>query len=77
MKILYIDKKREFIFFKLKVFYKKKDITLKYAILYISKKNKLAKKKSRIIITMKNSLFLDNGLPLDFWAETLNIVSYL
>lgn len=45
MKIIYTNNKKEFISIKLKIFYKKNNITLKYKILYIYKKNRFVKRK--------------------------------
>ena len=45
MKTFYINNKKKFIFIKLKIFYKKRSIIFKYAILYIYKKNSFAEKK--------------------------------
>lgn len=39
--------------------------------------NGLAKKRQRTIVTMKNSLLLDSGFPLDFWVEVIDIINYL
>ena len=43
MKTFYANKKGEFIFIKLKNFYNKKEIIIKYIVLYIYKKNSIAK----------------------------------
>lgn len=39
-------------------------------------KNSLAKKSWQTIITMKDSLLLDSGLLLEFWAETMGIANF-
>lgn len=66
MKILCINEDKEFISIKLRVFYEKKDIALKYVIFYIYEENKLAERGWQIIITMKDLLFLNSRLLLDF-----------
>lgn len=45
IKALYIDRREEFIFAKLKNFCKKKDIKIKYVALYIYKENCIAKRE--------------------------------
>lgn len=55
MKCFYINKKKIFILAKFKKFYKKKNIIIKYVVLYIYKKNRVIKQKSKIIIILKNS----------------------
>ena len=62
----------EFISIKFRTFCKKKDITFKYAVLYIHKKNGFSKKRWQIIITMKDLLLLDSGFPLDFWVKVMD-----
>ena len=45
MKVLCTDDEEEFISIKLKIFYKKRNITFKYVVLYIHKENGLIKRK--------------------------------
>lgn len=66
MKTLCVDRGEEFISIKLKDFCNKKGIALKYMIYYIYKENCLAERKWHIIITIKDSLFLDSRRLLDF-----------
>lgn len=66
IKTLCTDKKKEFISIKIKGFYNKKGITLKYMILYIYENNGLVERDWYIILTIKDLLFLGNGLPLNF-----------
>lgn len=66
MKTLYADGGGEFIFIKLRYFYNKKGIVLKYTTLYIHKKKSIVEKSWQIIVTMKDLLLLDNRLLLDF-----------
>lgn len=42
MKLLYANRSEEFILAKLKEFYKKKSIIIKYTVLYIHEENRLA-----------------------------------
>lgn len=55
------DKRENFIFIKLKIFYPKKKIIIKYAILYIYKKNRITKQGWQIISIIKNSFFINNN----------------
>lgn len=77
MKALRADRGREFISTKLKDFCVKKSITIKYAAPYMHKKNGVAKQGWRTIVIMKDSLLIDSGLPLEFWAETMDTANYL
>lgn len=67
----------EFISTKLKDFCKKKGITIKYAALYMHEENGVAKQGWRTIVTMKDSLLIDSGLLLEFWAEAMDTANYL
>lgn len=67
----------EFISIKLRVFCKKRGIALKYAAPYMHKENSLAERGWRRIVTMKDSLLLNSGLPLDFWVEAMDTANYL
>ena len=40
------------------------------------KENRLAKWGWRTIVTTKDSMLIDNGLPNNFWAEAMEIASY-
>ncbi len=77
MKTLRADGGGEFISIKLKGFGDKKGIALKYAAPYMHEENGLAERSWRTIITIKNLLLLDSGLPLDFWAEAIDTTNYL
>lgn len=77
MKALRADGRREFISTKLKDFCEKKGITIKYAAPYIHKENGVAEQGWRTIVTIKDSLLIDNGLPLEFWAEAMDTANYL
>lgn len=41
------------------------------------KENSLAERGWRTIVTMKDSLLLNSGLPLDFWVEAMDTANYL
>lgn len=77
VKALCADGGGEFISIKLRSFCEKKSIALKYAALYMYEENGLAKRGWQTIVTMKDSLLLDSGLPLDFWAEAMDTANYL
>lgn len=77
MKTLYADGGGEFISIKLRVFCEKRAIALKYTISYMLEENGFVKKGWQIIVIIKDSLFLDGGLMLDFWTEAMDTMSYL
>lgn len=77
MKTLRVDGRGKFILYKFQVFYKKKGISIKYAVLYMYKENGLAKQGWRIIVTMKNSMLIDSGLSNGFWSKAIEIANYL
>lgn len=66
MKILIVDSGEEFILHKLQIFHKKRDISIKYAVPYIYEENRLAKREWRTIITIKDLMLIDSGLPNGF-----------
>ena len=76
MKPLYANNRGESISIKLKTFCEKRRITLKYAVLYIHEENGLIERKWQTIVTIKDSLLLDNGLLLNFWADAMNTSNY-
>lgn len=67
----------EFISIKLRTFCKKKRISIKYAAPYIHEENGLAERRWRIIVAIKDSLLLNSGLSLDFWAKVMYTANYL
>lgn len=77
MKALHADGGGEFISIKLRTFCEKKGISIKYAAPYMHEENGLAEREWRIIVTIKDFLLLDSGLPLDFWAEAMDTANYL
>lgn len=77
MNILRADTSGEFISAKLKSFYKKRGILIKYAALYMHEENRLAERRWKIIVIIKDSMLIDSGLPNHFWVEILEIVNYL
>ena len=77
MKTICANREKEFISIKLRDFCNKKGIILKYATLYMHKENGIAKRGWQTIITMKDLLLLDRGLPLDFLAEVIDTTNYL
>lgn len=77
MKALCADGGGEFILTKLKDFCEKKGITIKYAAPYMHEENGVAEQGWKTIVTMKDSLLIDSGLPLEFWAEAMDTANYL
>lgn len=62
---------------KLKDFCDKKGITIMYAAPYMPEENGVAERGWRTIVTMKDSLLINSGLPLEFWAEVMDTANYL
>ena len=56
--------RREFISAKLKNFYNKKEIKIKYVAIYILNENIIVKREWKTIMTMKNFLLIDSRLLL-------------
>ena len=77
MKILRADGGGEFILHKLRTFCEKRDISIKHLAPYVYEKNGLAERGWRIIVTIKDSMLIDSGLPNGFWAETIETANYL
>lgn len=77
MKALRADGGGEFISTKLKEFCEKQGINIKYATPYLHEENGLAERGWRTLVTMKDSLLIDSGLPNDFWAEAMETSNYL
>ncbi len=77
MKILRVDGGEEFISVKLRLFCEKRGITIRYAAPYIHEGNGLAERGWRTIVTMKDSMLIDSGLPNRFWAEAIETANYL
>lgn len=77
MQVLYANRKEEFIFAKLKKFYNKRKIKIKYIASYIYKKNSIIKQDWQIIVMIKDSLLIDSGLALKFYVKAMNTVYYL
>lgn len=62
MKVFQADKGGGFIFVKLRTFYEKRGIAIKYAAPYVNKENRLAKQGWRTIVMMKDFLLIDSRL---------------
>lgn len=77
MKALCADGGGEFISAKLKDICDKKGISIKYVAPYMHEENGLAERGWRTVVTMKDSLLIDSGLPLEFWAEAMDTANYL
>lgn len=77
MKVFWADGGEKFISAKLKFFYEKRGIVITYIALYVYEENRLAKRGWRTIVTMKNSMLIDSGLPNGFWAEAIKTANYL
>lgn len=76
MKSLCADGGGEFLSVNLRDFCEKRGITIKYAAPYMHEENGLAKRGWRTIVTMNDSLLIDSGLPLEFWAEAMDTANY-
>lgn len=77
LKTFCADGEEEFISIKFRVFCKNRGIALKYAAPYMHKENGLVERGWQTIVIIKDSLLLDSGLPLDFWAEAIDTANYL
>lgn len=77
MKILRADGDAEFISNKLQFFCEKRGITIRYVGLYMHEENGLAKQGWRTIVTMKNLMLIDSGVPNAFRAEIIETANYL
>lgn len=77
MQALHINKRRKFISTKLKKFCDKRNIKIKYTAFYIYEENGIAEQGFKTIITIKNLLLIDSGLPLKFWTDGMDIICYL
>lgn len=61
----------------LKLYSQKRSIKIEYAAPYMHRKNKMTKRCWKNLATMKDALLIDNGLPMNFWAEAMNTSNYL
>ena len=77
MKILRADGGGEFISHKLRTFFEKRGISIKYAASYVHEENGLAKRGWHINVTMKDSMLIDSRLPNGFWTEAIETANYL
>ena len=77
MKVLRADGGGEFISAKLRTFCERRGIAIKYAAPYMHEENGLAERGWRTIVTMKDSMLIDSGLPNGFWAEAMETANYL
>ena len=74
---LQIDGGRKFISAALQSFYKKKDITIGYTILYMHKENKIAKWCWRTLAIIKDSSLIDSCLPVNLWPKAIDTANNL
>lgn len=77
MKILRADGGGEFISIKLRSFCEKRGIAERYAASYVQEENGLAERGWQTILTMKDLILIDSGLPNGFWAEAMETTNYL
>ena len=77
MKAFCVDEEEDFISKKLKNICKKKDITIKYVTSYMHQENGFMKQGWKIIVIIKDLLLVNNGLPIEFWAEAMDTTNYL
>lgn len=71
MKILRADGGREFISIKLRLFCEKRGIVIKYLIPYVHEENGLVERGWSTLVTKKDLMLIDIGLPNNFWAEAM------
>lgn len=76
LKVLYTDSSGELILAKLKNICDWKDIIIKYIVPYMHKKNGLADQGSKTIVIIKDSLLINSGLLLKFWAKAMDTANY-
>ena len=77
LRSLQTDVGGEFISATLKSFCKERSITIGYATPYMHEENEIAKRCLRTLATMKNSLLINSGLPINFWAKAMDTANYL
>lgn len=75
--MLRADEGGEFVSTKLKDICEQKGIAIKYAAPYMHDENKMAKRGWKTVVTMKDSLLVDSGLPLKFWAKAMDTANYI
>lgn len=74
---LQTDGRGEFIRAALKSFCEDRNITIGYVVPYMHKENGIAGRCWRTLAIMKDSLLIDSGLPVNFWAEAMDTTNYL
>lgn len=62
---------------KVRYYYKKRSIVIKYAVFYIYIKNDLVEHRWDIIITIKDLILINSGLLNILWAKVIEIANYL
>lgn len=77
MIILRTDDGKKFICHKFQAFREKKGILIKYVTLYMHEENRLAKQGWCTIVTRKDLMLINNGLPNGFWIKVIEIINYL
>ena len=71
------DGGEEFISIVLKDFCNERGIDIGYTALYMYEENSITERCWRTLSTMKDSLLIDGGLPLNFWVEAMDTSNYL
>ena len=61
----------------LKKFCNQRIINIGYVAIYIYEDNSITKQCFRTLTTMKDSVFIDSHLFINFWAKTIDIANYL
>lgn len=67
----------EFISTALKAFCQDRSINIGYPAPYMHEESCLAERCWRTLATMEDSLLIDSGLPINFWAEAMDTFNYL
>lgn len=76
IKVLRVDKNSKFILIKLKTYYQKYDIAIKYTTAYLYKEHSFVERKWKTLVIIKDSLLIDSGLPNNFWAKAIKTANY-
>ena len=74
---LQTDGGREFISTALQSFSQERGIKIGYAAPYMHEENGIAKQCWKTLAQMKDSLLINSGLPIQFWAKTMDTANYL
>lgn len=74
---LQADGRKKFVNAVLKSFCNKKGIMISYAAPYMHEENEIAEQCWRTFAIIKDSLLINSGLPINFWAKEMDTGNYL